>query len=109
MLQFMTKILMLCLTLSLLPAVSRAVPEGIILNWPGGGEGTVYFDGTIHAKKGYHCDVCHTAGLFQTKKGVDKMTMAAMKQGKFCGVCHNGTKAFSVSDKATCQRCHKKK
>ncbi len=26
-----------------------------------------------------------------------------MEQGKSCGACHNGTKAFSVAD---CARCH---
>ena len=63
------------------------------------------FDGTKHAK--IHCDACHIAGLFQTKKNADIMTMDAMKQGKFCGVCHNGKKAFSTTDPKKCHECHK--
>jgi c(7)-type cytochrome triheme protein len=99
----------LFLLLLLTPALSSAVPEGINLTWPGGSAGTVTFDGTVHAKRGLHCDACHIAGLFQTKKGADKMTMAAMKQGKFCGFCHNGKKAFAIGDNANCKRCHQTK
>jgi c(7)-type cytochrome triheme protein len=97
----------LFLTLSLFPAVASAVPDGVNLTWPGGGAGKVTFDGTLHAKKGYQCDACHIAGLFQTKKNADVMTMDAMKQGKFCGVCHNGKKAFSTTDPKKCSLCHK--
>ena len=63
------------------------------------------FDGTKHAK--IPCDACHIAGLFQTKKNADIMTMEAMKQGKFCGVCHNRKKAFSTTDPKKCHECHK--
>jgi len=63
--------LVLSLVLFLLPGVSSAVPEGINLTWPGG-PGPVTFDGTVHAKRGLHCDACHIAGLFQTKKGADR-------------------------------------
>jgi len=42
------------------------------------------------------------------KKGAVKMTMAEMDAGKECGVCHNGEKAFSTKDKASCGKCHKK-
>jgi c(7)-type cytochrome triheme protein len=42
------------------------------------------------------------------KKGDSKMTQAAFGEGKYCGTCHNGKKAFSASDKASCSKCHKK-
>jgi c(7)-type cytochrome triheme protein len=42
------------------------------------------------------------------KKGGDVMTMKDMEAGKFCGACHNGTKAFGVKDAASCAKCHKK-
>jgi len=42
------------------------------------------------------------------KKGTDKLTMAAMNEGKFCGACHDGKKAFSVKAPADCVKCHKK-
>ncbi|MEK6743039.1 MAG: c(7)-type cytochrome triheme domain-containing protein [Nitrospirota bacterium] len=95
----------LFLAFFLFPAVSSAVPDGVTLTWPGGGAGKVTFDGTKHAK--IHCDACHIAGLFKTKKGADIMTMDAMKQGKFCGVCHNGKKAFSTTEPKDCHKCHK--
>jgi c(7)-type cytochrome triheme protein len=41
-------------------------------------------------------------------KKAAKITMADMNAGKFCGECHNGTKAFASKDAATCGKCHKK-
>jgi c(7)-type cytochrome triheme protein len=71
--------------------------------------GKVTFDGKAHADKGLKCADCHTKPkLFEMKKGADKMTMAAMNEGKFCGTCHDGTKAFSVKAPADCAKCHKK-
>ena len=95
--------------LLLLPALSSAVPEGLSLTWSGGGAGTVVFDGTVHAKKGLNCDACHVAGQFHTRKGAVPITMDALKKEQYCGTCHNGTKAFGTKDKASCNRCHKKK
>jgi osmotically-inducible protein OsmY len=40
------------------------------------------------------------------KKGGDKMNMAAMNEGKFCGTCHDGKKAFSVKAASDCGKCH---
>lgn len=34
------------------------------------------------------------------------LTMEQMEKGKYCGVCHDNTKAFGVSDKNSCRRCH---
>ena len=39
-----------------------AVPDGIILSYPGGGQGRVVFDGSKHAP--ISCDECHIAGLY---------------------------------------------
>jgi c(7)-type cytochrome triheme protein len=101
--------LLVLAVLFLAPAPSAAVPEGIVLTWPGGTAGMVSFDGTVHARKGLGCELCHTAGLFQLKKNADKMTMADMNRGRFCGACHNGKKAFSTSDQNTCTKCHQGK
>lgn len=66
--------------------------------------GNVTFDGKAHADKGLKCKDCHMAPkLFPMKK--EKLTMAAMKEGKECGACHDGKKAFAVSE---CAKCHKK-
>jgi c(7)-type cytochrome triheme protein len=33
------------------------------------------------------------------------ITMEAIQQGKYCGVCHNGELAWGI-DFNTCNRCH---
>ena len=98
--------LLVVLVLVLAPGSVPAVPDGLTLTFPGGAGGPVTFEGSKHDGKGIGCEVCHTSGLFQTKKGADKMTMALMKEGKFCGFCHNGKKTFAMGDLANCKRCH---
>ena len=71
--------------------------------------GKVTFDGKAHADKVAKCADCHTTPkLFTMKKGEDKLTMAAMNEGKFCGACHDGKKSFGVKTEADCGKCHKK-
>lgn len=86
---------------------AMAVPPGKTVEYAGGGFGKVVFDGKSHADKGLKCNNCHTK-IFQMKKGSAKMKMADINAGKFCGECHNGTKAFKSSDAANCAKCHKK-
>ncbi|HEX8949512.1 MAG TPA: cytochrome c3 family protein [Dissulfurispiraceae bacterium] len=86
---------------------AMAVPPGKSLEFEAKGAGKVIFDGKVHADKGLKCNDCHTK-IFQMKKGAAKMTMADINSGKFCGACHNGTKAFKASDSANCAKCHKK-
>jgi c(7)-type cytochrome triheme protein len=69
----------------------------------------VIFDGKAHAAINLKCADCHSKPkLFEMKKGGDKITMAAMNGGKFCGACHDGKRAFSVKAPADCVQCHKK-
>jgi c(7)-type cytochrome triheme protein len=83
-----------------------AVPSGKTVEFASP-RGKVTFDGKVHADKGLKCADCHTTPkLFEMKKGGDKMTMAAMNEGKFCGTCHDGKKAFSVKAPASCVKCH---
>ncbi len=84
-----------------------AVPSGKTLEFDGKGAGKVTFDGGIHAGKGLKCADCHPA-IFKMKKGADTITMKDINEGKACGTCHNGTKAFSAKDAANCGKCHKK-
>ncbi len=58
------------------------------------------FNHESHAKLG--CKECHT-GIFQMKRGLSKITMDAIYQGRYCGACHNGKKAFSSAE---CSMCH---
>jgi c(7)-type cytochrome triheme protein len=85
---------------------AMAVPPGKTVDYAGGANGKVVFDGKIHADKGLKCNDCHTK-IFQMKKG-SKITMDEMNAGKNCGTCHNGEKAFKSSDAANCAKCHKK-
>lgn len=84
-----------------------AVPPGKTVEFDGKGAGKVVFDGKTHADKGAKCNNCHPS-IFQMKKGSTKITMADINAGKFCGACHNGTKAFKAGDAANCAKCHKK-
>ncbi len=91
-----------------------ALPIGNVMAVPPGktaefasARGNVTFDGKTHADKGLKCADCHSKPkLFEMKKGGDKMPMAAMNDGKFCGACHDGKKAFSVKAAADCVKCH---
>jgi c(7)-type cytochrome triheme protein len=84
-----------------------AVPSGKTLEFEGKGAGKVIFSGKVHADKGLKCADCHPA-IFKMKKGADAITMKDINEGKFCGTCHNGTKAFSSKDPANCAKCHQK-
>jgi c(7)-type cytochrome triheme protein len=88
-----------------------AAPPGQELQWTAP-MGVVTFSGKAHADAGNQCTDCHdvtggNAGLFQMKYGTAKQTMAQMNEGKGCGTCHNGNKAFATSDPKDCMRCHK--
>lgn len=67
----------------------------------------VLFSHKKHADAGNKCEDCHDR-IFQKKKGsTDKdnaLTMKTMKAGEYCGVCHDGSKAFSI--KSSCKKCH---
>ncbi len=50
----------------------------------------------------FGCKDCHPK-IWQMKRSSKKMTMDAMYEGKFCGVCHNEKDAFAATD---CDKCH---
>jgi c(7)-type cytochrome triheme protein len=63
--------------------------------------GKVVFSHQAHLKKSPDCGKCHNA-IFKTGKN-PPVGMDAMEKGKSCGACHDGKKAFSVSN---CIKCH---
>lgn len=74
-----------------------------------GGEGGVavaVFPHWFHRIR-YKCYACHPS-VFEMKAGANKVTMDAIGEGKFCGVCHNGKIAWAASFE-TCNRCHAEK
>jgi c(7)-type cytochrome triheme protein len=82
-----------------------AVPPGKDLVFKDGAMGQVTFSGKTHADAGAKCMDCHPK-VFAMKFGTMKLTLADHKPGKFCGVCHDGNKAFA--QKGNCTKCHKK-
>lgn len=66
--------------------------------------GTVTFSHNKHLQTpaiGDNCNICHEH-FFRTKR-TRPITMAEMGRGKSCGGCHNGRRAFPLSD---CGKCH---
>jgi c(7)-type cytochrome triheme protein len=53
----------------------------------------------------FKCHVCHDA-IVVMKAGENPITMDAIQEGKYCGVCHNGKTAFQATFEA-CPRCHR--
>lgn len=62
--------------------------------------GPVLFKHTVHLQEKGDCSTCHNT-LFKTGKN-PRVSMAAMEQGKSCGACHNGKKAFGLDKCASC-------
>lgn len=81
---------------------AMAVSAGKTVEWKTS-MGKVIFKGDDHAGKGLKCNECHTK-IFKMKKGSTVMKMADINAGKFCGECHNGTKAFKPA--GNCAKCH---
>ncbi len=99
------------ISLSLAIGTALAVAPGKTIEYKGGTLGKVILDGKTHADKGLKCNDCHPkifAMKGPGKEGSVKMTMKDMNEGKFCGTCHNGTKAFSTKEAPHCAKCHKK-
>ena len=61
----------------------------------------VEFSHNFHAKA-FACDSCHLQ-IWPMQRGIKKMKMEDLYQGKYCGSCHNGNLAFSSMD---CAKCH---
>jgi c(7)-type cytochrome triheme protein len=70
-------------------------------------QGTVLFSHETHMKvPDTKCNACHTK-VFKMKKDA-KITEADHKEKTYCAVCHDGKKAFGLTVKADCAKCHKK-
>ncbi|MDA8170830.1 MAG: cytochrome c3 family protein [Nitrospiraceae bacterium] len=100
-------ILVFAIAVIFVVGTALAVPPGKTLTFPGGAMGDVTFSGAIHAKAGLKCMDCHTKIFPMKPVGAVKITMADIYAGKYCGTCHNGSKAFAA--KGNCTKCHHKK
>ena len=76
--------------------------------FPDGAQGKVVFSHAKHIAQNLKCTDCHTK-IFKMAKGQrSSFKMADMNNGQACGACHNGTKAFSVKEATSCDKCHRK-
>jgi c(7)-type cytochrome triheme protein len=67
--------------------------------------GPVLFSHDKHVRdQNLDCNQCHPT-LYPTRGGSDPVTMSEMRDGKSCGACHNGKKAFRML--GDCSKCHK--
>ena len=96
---------MIVATLFLSCGVALAVPGEKTLEFNKSPMGLVKFDGTVHKEAGNKCKDCHNKEMFpKMKQGTVEITMEQIYAGKFCGVCHNGDRAFAAQ--GNCTRCH---
>lgn len=82
------------------PGIAHAT-EGATLRYGGGGQGTVVFDGALHASRGYVCNDCHLKLFITSKKAL--LRMEDHYTDKQCFACHNNAKATR-----DCGICHRK-
>lgn len=89
----------------LLVTSTFAVEGDITFKRKGGEAGTppAVFPHWFHRIR-YKCYACHPS-VFEMKAGANAITMDAIREGKFCGTCHNGKIAWEVGFD-TCSRCH---
>jgi len=93
--------LLLLILLCAMPGIAAATGGGEALRYGGGGQGSVIFDGRLHAGRGYRCVDCHSQ-LFDTRK-VAHIKMADHFTDKACFKCHNNETA-----PRDCANCHRK-
>ena len=76
--------------------------------YPGKTLAPVTFDHGKHLKqKDVTCKSCHPGVFAKMKAGANKVNMADINKGKFCGVCHKEkAKAFAIAK--NCAKCHVK-
>ena len=88
----------------LLPAPAQAEYADVVINnyADAAGMRPVVFPHWYHRIR-FRCKVCHADLGFQFKAGGNKITMAKIIDGQFCGACHNGEISWSVEN---CGMCH---
>lgn len=88
----------------LIPAPAQAEYADVVINnyADAAGMRPVVFPHWYHRIR-FRCKVCHADLGFAFKAGGNKITMAKIIDGQFCGACHNGEIAWSVEN---CGMCH---
>jgi c(7)-type cytochrome triheme protein len=118
--------LLLALSLCLMLAAAYAEPRGKMVKRPRPHDyGTMVFDeraSSLHVppvvfahwlhRAKYTCRVCHVDVGFGMRKGRAGVSCQDIRDGMYCGACHNGTEAFGRIEETPegnvyhCKRCH---
>ena len=95
---------LLAMAVSVIPLSAQAEYADVVINNYADAAGIrpVVFPHWFHRIR-FRCKVCHADLGFKFKAGGNKITMAKIIDGKFCGACHNGEVAWSVEN---CAMCH---
>lgn len=104
-------LLLICSAMTVITAAAISAGEGVFH----GGDviytvpvKSVIFSHAAHVEEmGMGCDMCHPDTFEMSNLAAqeyDDFTMQAMKDGKYCGACHNGSWAFASDSQ--CARCH---
>jgi c(7)-type cytochrome triheme protein len=96
--------IVVCMSIPL-SALGEKIGGGDLTFTPKNAKPVVFSHEKHVAQGGLKCTGCHYQ-IFQMAKGSDKIDMAKITKGDFCGKCHNGQKAFDVKDPKNCTRCH---
>lgn len=102
----MKRILLASAVLALISAVAAHAEYGdVVLNdrSENGGMRPVIFPHWLH-RTVYKCRVCHSELGFKMEVGGNRISMADIYLGRFCGECHNGDTAWGIEN--NCGRCH---
>lgn len=92
----------------LLPLLVSAKVGGGDVEFKPKGAGAVVFQHEYHVNiKGTKCNNCHYKVFAMSGGAPYKMNMETLTKGQFCGLCHDGKKAFDLKTPANCKRCHK--
>ncbi len=82
------------------------LPPDLVYEGGAEGPGVVIFRHTTHAPlTGNNCLTCHPQ-LFKLVHPERKTSHDEMTAGKACGACHDGKKAFGITETENCQTCH---
>ncbi len=77
------------------------------IDFPVQGMATVVYSHDDHVGKAkLKCSDCHYQ-IYTNHAQHKVVGMEGMRQGRSCGACHNGTRAFSVASQKNCVKCHK--
>jgi c(7)-type cytochrome triheme protein len=87
-----------------MPEPDAADAVDVTLSTSGKPERLVVFSHAAHGRW-LNCANCHPA-VFEKRAGSAKITMDAMEEGKYCGVCHD---KVALAQPNECTSCHKVK